>query len=155
MAVMMSVSGVTMVAVNVSVAVAVAAIVNVKLVALLTEVATVSPAGIPVPEIGVPARNDSIDAIIYVHLHPEARTCSAVPAIDPSPRMNGEDRDGTLEPPDRSPRRARSPGAVHAHDRTRLCPQQPRPAARDARQVFRRAPLAPRAYHRPSPHHPL
>ena len=60
MAVMVTVSGFMIVAVNVSVAVAVAAIVNVKLVALLTDVRTVSPAGISAPEIAVPARNDMV-----------------------------------------------------------------------------------------------
>src|SRR5256885_14669060 len=59
-AVMVTVSGLMIVAVNVSVAVAVAGVVNVKLVALLTDVATVSPVGIPVPEMAVPARNDMV-----------------------------------------------------------------------------------------------
>jgi hypothetical protein len=59
MVLMVTVSGIVLVAVNVTpVAVAVAAVVNVKLVALLTDVATVSFAGIPVPEIIVPADND-------------------------------------------------------------------------------------------------
>lgn len=59
MVLMVTVSGIVLVAVNVTpVAVAVAAVVNVKLVALLTDVATVSLAGIPVPEIIVPADND-------------------------------------------------------------------------------------------------
>jgi len=60
MAVIVTVSGFMIVAVNVSVAVAVAGVVNVKLVALLTDARTVSPAGIPVPEIAVPARNDMV-----------------------------------------------------------------------------------------------
>jgi hypothetical protein len=58
MVLMVTVSGIVLVAVNVTVAVAVAASVNVKLVALLTDVATVSLAGIPVPEIIVPADNE-------------------------------------------------------------------------------------------------
>jgi len=60
MAVIVTVSGFMIIAVNVSVAVAVAGVVNVKLVALLTDVRTVSPAGIPIPEIAVPARNDMV-----------------------------------------------------------------------------------------------
>ncbi len=62
MAVIVTVSGFMIVAVNVSVAVAVAGIVNVKLVALLTDVRTASPGGIPLPlsEIAVPARNDMV-----------------------------------------------------------------------------------------------
>src|SRR2546426_7327580 len=59
-AVMVTVSGFMIIAVNVSVAVAVAGVVNVKLVALLTDVRTVSPAGIPIPEMAVPARNDMV-----------------------------------------------------------------------------------------------
>jgi len=60
MAVIVTVSGFMIIAVNVSVAVAVAGVVNVKLVALLTDVRTVSPAGIPIPEMAVPARNDMV-----------------------------------------------------------------------------------------------
>ena len=60
MVLIVTVSGVIFVAVNVSVAVAVAGVVNVKLVALLTDVATVSPVGIPIPEMTVPARNDIV-----------------------------------------------------------------------------------------------
>src|SRR5712692_10529452 len=62
MAVIVTVSGFMIVAVNVSVAVAVAGIVNVKLVALLKDVRTASPGGIPLPlsEIAVPARNDMV-----------------------------------------------------------------------------------------------
>ena len=60
MAVIVTVRGLMIVAVNVSVAVAVAGVVNVKLVALLTDVATVSPVGIPIPEMTVPARNDIV-----------------------------------------------------------------------------------------------
>jgi hypothetical protein len=70
MAVIVTVSGFMIVAVNISVAVTVAAAVNVKLVALLTDVRTVSPAGIPVPEIAVPARNDMVagETIVTVAL---------------------------------------------------------------------------------------
>jgi hypothetical protein len=71
MAVIVTVSGFMIVAVNVTpVTVAVAAVVNVKLVALLTDVATVSPTGIPVPAIAVPARNDMVagDTIVTVVL---------------------------------------------------------------------------------------
>jgi hypothetical protein len=70
MAVIVTVSGFMMVAVNISVAVTVAAAVNVKLVALLTDVRTVAPAGIPVPEIAVPARNDMVagETIVTVAL---------------------------------------------------------------------------------------
>ncbi len=70
MALIVTVSGFMIVAVNVSVPVAVAGVINVKLVALLTDVATVSPAGIPVPEIAVPARNDMVagDTIVTVTL---------------------------------------------------------------------------------------
>jgi len=70
MAVIVTVSGFMIVAVNISVAVTVAAAVNVKLVALLTDARTVSPAGIPVPEIAVPARNDMVagETIVTVAL---------------------------------------------------------------------------------------
>src|SRR2546428_8364156 len=60
MVLMVTVSGVIFVAVNVTpVVVAVAAIFNVKLVALLTDVATGSLAGIPVPRITVPAPTET------------------------------------------------------------------------------------------------
>jgi len=70
MAVIVTVSGFMIVAVNISVAVTVAAAVNVKLVALLTDARTVSPAGIPLPEIAVPARNDMVagETIVTVAL---------------------------------------------------------------------------------------
>src|SRR6266478_4983978 len=65
---MVTVSGMVLVAVNVTpVAVAVAGIVNVKLVALLTDAATVSLAGIPGPEISVPADNvTGVDVVTVV-----------------------------------------------------------------------------------------
>ncbi len=65
---MVTVSGFVLVAVNVTpVAVAVAAVFNVKLVALFTDVATVSLAGMPVPEITVPADNDTgVDVVTVV-----------------------------------------------------------------------------------------
>ena len=68
MPLMVTVSGFVLVAVNVTpVAVAVAAVFNVKLVALFTDVATVSLAGIPVPEITVPADNDmGVDVVTVV-----------------------------------------------------------------------------------------
>jgi len=69
MLLMVTVSGIVLVAVNVTpVAVAVAAIVNVKLVALFTDIATVSLAGIPVPEITVPADNDTGVAVVTIVL---------------------------------------------------------------------------------------
>jgi len=70
MAVIVTVSGFMIVAVNISVAVTVAAAVNVKLVALLTDARTRSPAGIPLPEIAVPARNDMVagETIVTVAL---------------------------------------------------------------------------------------
>ncbi len=69
MALMVTVSGVVLVAVNITpVAVAVAAVVNVKLVALLTDVATVSLTGIPGPEITVPADNDTGEDVVTVVL---------------------------------------------------------------------------------------
>src|SRR5712691_3428852 len=64
-----TVSGLILVAVNVTpVAVAVAAVVNVKLVASLTDIVTVSLAGIPVPEITVPADNDTSEDVVTVVL---------------------------------------------------------------------------------------
>jgi hypothetical protein len=70
MVVIVTVNGFMIVAVNISVAVTVAAVVNVKLVALLTDVRTVSPAGILIPEIAVPARNDMVagDTIVTMAL---------------------------------------------------------------------------------------
>jgi hypothetical protein len=69
MVLIVTVSEVVFVAVNVTpVAVAVAAIFNVKLVALLTDVATVSLGGIPVPEIAVPADNDTGEDVVTVVL---------------------------------------------------------------------------------------
>ena len=69
MVLIVTVSGLILVAVNVTpVAVAVAAVVNVKLVALLTDVATVSLAGIPVPEITVPADKDTSEDVVTVVL---------------------------------------------------------------------------------------
>ena len=69
MVLIVTVSGVIFVAVNVTpVVVAVAAVFNVKLVALLTDVATVSLAGIPVPEIIVPADNDTGEDVVTVVL---------------------------------------------------------------------------------------
>jgi len=69
MVLIVTVSGVIFVAVNVTpVAVAVAAVFNVKLVALLTDVATVSLAGIPVPEIIVPDDNDTGEDVVTVVL---------------------------------------------------------------------------------------
>ncbi len=69
MVLIVTVSGLVFVAVNVTpVAVAVAAVVNVKLVALLTDVATVSPGGIPAPEIAVPADNDTSEDVVTVVL---------------------------------------------------------------------------------------
>ena len=66
-AVIVTVSGFMIVAVNVSVAETIGAVVNVKLVVLIT-VATVSPAGISAPEIGVPGRNDTGEAVVTVVL---------------------------------------------------------------------------------------
>lgn len=63
-----TVSGLLVVAVNGSVVLAVAAAVNVKEVALVTEVATVSLAGTPTPEITVPARNETGEAVVTVVL---------------------------------------------------------------------------------------
>jgi hypothetical protein len=67
-AVMVTVSELVIVAVRVSVAVAVAAAVKVKLVALVTVAATVSPAGIPAPEMGVPAFQDTGAVVVTVVL---------------------------------------------------------------------------------------
>src|ERR1700720_4678214 len=70
MVVIVTVNGFMIVAVNISVAVTVAAVVNVKLVALLTDVRTVSPAGILRPEIAFPTRNDMVagDSIVTMAL---------------------------------------------------------------------------------------
>ena len=69
MVLIVTVSETVLVAVSVTpVAVAVAAVVNVKLVALFTDVATVSLAGIPGPEITVPADNDLGVVIVTVVL---------------------------------------------------------------------------------------
>src|SRR2546430_2890816 len=60
-----TVSGVVLVAVKVTpVAVAVATAVNIKLVALLTDVATVSFGGMPGPEITVPAESVTGEAVV-------------------------------------------------------------------------------------------
>ena len=69
MDVMVTVSGLLVVAVRVTpVAVAVAAVVSVKVVALVTGAATVSLAGIPGPEITVPAWNDTGEPVVTVVL---------------------------------------------------------------------------------------
>src|SRR5256886_4727207 len=69
MDVIVTVTEVVLAAVKVTpVAVAVAAAVNVKLVALLTDVATVSFAGMPGPEITVPAVSDTGEAVVTVVL---------------------------------------------------------------------------------------
>src|SRR2546422_9545874 len=69
MDVIVTVSGVVLVAVKVTPeAVALAAAVNVKLVALLTDVATVSFGGMPGPEITVPAESDTGVAVVTVVL---------------------------------------------------------------------------------------
>ena len=68
MDVIVTVSELVVVAVNVSVVLVVAGAVNVKVVALLTDVATVSLAGMPVPEITVPARNETGVAVVTVVL---------------------------------------------------------------------------------------
>ena len=69
MVLIVTVSGVVLTAVSVTpVFVAVAAAFNVKLVALVTEVATVSLAGMPGPEITVPADNDRAVVIVTVVL---------------------------------------------------------------------------------------
>ena len=66
---MVTVSGVVVVAVNVTpVAVAVAAACKVKLVAFLTDVATVSFAGMPAPEITVLAESETGAAVVTVVL---------------------------------------------------------------------------------------
>jgi hypothetical protein len=73
-AVIVTVSGFMIVAVNVSVAVPVpvAAVANLKLVALLTDVRTVSPVGILVPEMAVPACNEMVagETIVAMALPP-------------------------------------------------------------------------------------
>jgi hypothetical protein len=69
MVLIVTVSEFVFVAVNVTPeAVAVAAIFNVKLVALLTDVATVSLGGIPGPEIAVPEDSDTGEAVVTVVL---------------------------------------------------------------------------------------
>jgi hypothetical protein len=69
MVLMVTVSGLDLVAVNVTpVAVAVAAVFNVKLVALLTDAATVSLAGIPGPEMAVPEDNETGVEVVTVVL---------------------------------------------------------------------------------------
>ena len=69
MDVIVTVSGVVLVAVKVTpVAVAVAAVVSVKLVARLTVAATVSFGGMPGPEITVPAESDTGEAVVTVVL---------------------------------------------------------------------------------------
>jgi len=69
MELIVTVSGVALVAVKVTpVAVAVAGAVNVKLVALVTDAATVSFGGMPGPEITVPAESDTAAAVVTVVL---------------------------------------------------------------------------------------
>ena len=69
MELIVTVSGVALVAVKVTpVAVAVAGAVNPKLVALLTDVATMSFGGMPGPEITVPAESDTGVAVVTVVL---------------------------------------------------------------------------------------
>jgi hypothetical protein len=69
MVLMVTFSGLVLVAVKVTpVAVAVAAVLKVKLVALLTDVATVSFAGMPVPEMSVPADRDTGEDVVTVVL---------------------------------------------------------------------------------------
>src|SRR5215475_4936151 len=69
MVLIVTVSGVVLTAVSVTpVLVAIAAAFKVKLVALLTEVATVSLAGMPRPEIAVPDDNETGVAVVTVVL---------------------------------------------------------------------------------------
>jgi hypothetical protein len=66
---MVTVSGIVVTAVSVAPElVAVAAVVKVKLVAARTEVATVSPVGIPGPEMTAPAESDTAVAVVTVVL---------------------------------------------------------------------------------------